>query len=97
MTTSRKDAASPLTTSPARYYTTAQAAKIAGVSKNTLLEWLQRDHVPEPERDWRGWRRWTQADIDRVLAYRDTPRSPRPAPPIRPIVRRPRVVEKVHS
>jgi len=95
VTTLRKDAANALTTSPApRYYTTAQAAKSAGVSKNTLLEWIQRGHVPEPERDWRGWRRWTQADIDRVVAFKF---SPRPTPLQRPVIRRARVVEKVHS
>lgn len=81
-------------TSPTRYHTTAQAAKITGVSKNTLLEWIQRGHIPEPERDWRGWRRWTQADIDRAVAYKLAPRA---APPHRPVVRRPRVLEKVHS
>ena len=87
-------AASLLMTSPARYYTTAQAAKTADVSKNTLLECIQRGHVPEPERGWRGWRRWTQADIDRVIAHKLAPRA---APPYRPVARRPRVAAKVHS
>ena len=81
-------------TSPTRYYTTAQAAKAAGIGKNTLIEWLQKGYVPEPERDWRKWRRWTQKDIDRVIAHKNAPRA---APPIRPVVRRSRVVEGVHS
>jgi predicted DNA-binding transcriptional regulator AlpA len=81
-------------TSPTRYYTTAQAAKLAGIGKNTLMEWLQKKYVPEPERDWRGWRRWTQADIDRVIAHKQAPRT---APVARPVARRTRVAEGVHS
>ena len=49
---------------------TAQAAKHIGVSKNTLLRWLDEGLTEDVQRDWRGWRLWRQEDIERVKSFR---------------------------
>ncbi len=53
------------------HYSTKEAAKRIGVSKDTLLRWLYDGHVAEPARDRRGWRVWTDQDIARVAAWND--------------------------
>ena len=51
-------------------YTTAQAAKQINVCKNTLLRWVYEGLIPDVGRDWRGWRSWSQADINRAKAFK---------------------------
>lgn len=56
-----------------RGYTTAQVAKLAGVSKITLLRWLYAGKVKEPKRQQLAgpaWRIWTDADVTRVKQYK---------------------------
>ena len=50
-------------------FSTVEAAKCIGVSKNTLLRWLDEGLVDDVERDWRGWRIWRSRDIERVKAF----------------------------
>ena len=52
-------------------FSTAEAAKSVGVSKNTLLRWLDEGLSEDVERDWRGWRVWRSEDIERVKAFRE--------------------------
>ncbi len=47
-------------------YSTAQAAERLGVSRPTLLRWFREDRVSPVERDWRGWRVFTEQDLDRI-------------------------------
>jgi len=49
---------------------TVEAAKRIGVSKSTLLRWLDEGLVEDVERDWRGWRVWRSSDVERVKAFR---------------------------
>jgi len=49
---------------------TVEAAKRIGVSKSTLLRWLDEGLVDDVERDWRGWRVWRSRDVERVKAFR---------------------------
>ena len=49
---------------------TAQAAQYIGISKNTLLRWLNEGLVDDVKRDWRGWRVWHSQDVERVKAFR---------------------------
>ncbi|MHC4157130.1 MAG: helix-turn-helix domain-containing protein, partial [Planctomycetota bacterium] len=49
-------------------YTTAEAARQISVCKNTLLRWVYEGLIPDVGRDWRGWRSWSQADINRAKA-----------------------------
>jgi predicted site-specific integrase-resolvase len=51
-------------------FSTVEAAKRIGVSKSTLLRWLDEGLVDDVERDWRGWRIWLHQDIDRVKAFK---------------------------
>jgi len=56
-------------------YSTAEVAKLAGVSKNTLLRWLYARKVPEPRHHIDGGqdvRIWSERDLSRVRIYKDT-------------------------
>jgi DNA-binding transcriptional MerR regulator len=57
----------PLTINGQTYYRTAEVFRRLGVSRNTLYRWLQKDTLSSSEhRDSRGWRLFTQDDIDRL-------------------------------
>ncbi len=63
-------------------YSTAQTAKIIGVSKNTLLQWLYSGLLREPKRSRVAgvqWRIWSEADIERARKIKGTrKRGPKP-------------------
>jgi predicted site-specific integrase-resolvase len=63
-------------------YTTVEAAKQIGVCKNSLLRWINEGFIPDVERDWRGWRTWSQEDIDRAKTFREDYHS-QPIPRVR--------------
>ena len=49
------------------YYRTAEVFRMIGISRNTLYRWLQKDILLGIERrDSRGWRLFTQDEIDRL-------------------------------
>jgi hypothetical protein len=48
---------------------TADVAAMAGVHRDTLLRWLRSSVIPEPRRDHRGWRIFTQAEAQNVLNF----------------------------
>lgn len=48
---------------------TAEAAKRAGIHKDTLLRWLRRGLVQEPTRDRHGWRYFTEEQVMEIVAY----------------------------
>ena len=51
-------------------FSTIEAANSIGVSKNTLLRWLDDGLIDDVQRDWRGWRVWRQRDIERIKAFK---------------------------
>jgi DNA-binding transcriptional MerR regulator len=51
-------------------FSTVEAANSIGVSKNTLLRWLDEGLIDDVQRDWRGWRIWKQPDIERIKAFK---------------------------
>ncbi len=51
-------------------FSTIEAANCIGVSKNTLLRWLDEGLIDDVQRDWRGWRVWMQRDIERITAFK---------------------------
>ncbi|MXY64002.1 MAG: hypothetical protein F4206_14875 [Gammaproteobacteria bacterium] len=51
------------------YLSTAEVATKAGVHRDTLLRWLRQGRIPEPSRDGRGWRVFTQGEADAVVAH----------------------------
>jgi len=51
------------------YYRTAEACRMVGISKNTLLRWIREGLFAEVEhRDRRGWRLFAEDDMDRLKA-----------------------------
>lgn len=57
----------PIKVNGKTYYRTGEAARIACVSRSTLMRWLENGTIKEtPHRDRRGWRLFTQADIKTV-------------------------------
>jgi excisionase family DNA binding protein len=55
-------------------YSTAEVAKLIGVSKNTLLRWLYAGKISEPLHHTNGGqdvRIWSERDLYRVRRYKD--------------------------
>jgi predicted site-specific integrase-resolvase len=51
------------------YYRTMEVCRIVGISRNTLFRWIKKGMVGEKEyRDWRGWRLFTQSQLDEIVA-----------------------------
>jgi excisionase family DNA binding protein len=49
------------------YYRTAEACKLAGISRNTYFRWLREGLLPDVGmRDRRGWRLFTEEDLLRL-------------------------------
>ncbi|MDE2099536.1 MAG: MerR family transcriptional regulator [Patescibacteria group bacterium] len=49
--------------------TTSEVARIVGVEPETLLGWCKtKKWLKEPKRDAKGWRVWSQEDIEAAKA-----------------------------
>ncbi len=46
------------------YYRTAEACVRTGISRATLFRWLKSGILKETHRDRRGWRIFTERDLD---------------------------------
>ena len=44
--------------------TRAQVAERLGVTSKTLYTWEKEGKIEPPERDWRGWRAYTEAQVE---------------------------------
>ena len=49
-----------------KYLTTLEVAHELAVSKQTLLNWLYAGKIPEPPRNNKGYRLWSEARVDLV-------------------------------
>jgi len=50
------------------YFQTSEAARMAGISRSTLLRWLDQGIISESNRrDRRGWRIFAQEEIDTII------------------------------
>ena len=59
----------PIKISRVTYYRTAEACRIAGISKNTFLRWIKEGAFADVKRrDRRGWRLFTGGDLERLKA-----------------------------
>jgi molybdopterin-binding protein len=59
--------------------TPKQAAHALGISKRTLTKWEKEGRIPASERDWRGWRWYSQEallDIRRKMLGGDESEQP---------------------
>ncbi len=52
-------------------YTTDEVAKKVGVCKSTLLRWIHEGLMPDVGRDWRGWRIWSEKDINKTKVLKE--------------------------
>ncbi|MHC4618804.1 MAG: helix-turn-helix domain-containing protein [Planctomycetota bacterium] len=50
-------------------YTTVEVARRLSVCKSTLLRWIHAGLIPDVRRDWRGWRMWSERDINKAKAF----------------------------
>ncbi len=50
-------------------YSTNEAARAAGISRDTLLRWLAAGKIAEPDRNRNGWRAFTEAELKAVVRY----------------------------
>jgi DNA-binding transcriptional MerR regulator len=49
------------------YYKTSEAAQLAGISRSTLLRWMERQIISETTlRDRRGWRLFAPDDVKTI-------------------------------
>ena len=52
------------------YLKSAEVAELIGVTKQTLLNWLRRGLITEPERNpATGYRLWTEKDVERIRRF----------------------------
>lgn len=52
-------------------YKTHEIAKIAGVTLQTIYNWLRKGKIPETERNYNGHRIFTNEDLKRILDYKN--------------------------
>jgi predicted site-specific integrase-resolvase len=50
------------------YYRTTDVCRIVGISRNTLFRWTKTGRFGEETRDWRGWRLFTQSQLEQLKA-----------------------------
>ena len=51
------------------FYSTGETAIAVGISKATLLRWLRTGDVREPKRDRRGWRIFSEIEVEEIRAW----------------------------
>lgn len=61
-------------------YSCAEAARALGVSRNTLLRWFREGRIGGVSRDRRGWRSFSEADLDRIRRELGSPALNEPGP-----------------
>ena len=50
-----------------QYYRTMEVCRLTGISRSTLLRWISDGILQDAcSRDRRGWRLFTEADIERI-------------------------------
>ena len=50
-------------------YTTRQVADMLKISKPTLLRWIRERFISDVMKDGRGWRVWTDEDVEMVRFF----------------------------
>jgi len=59
----------PIELNGERFYRTAEACRIAGISKNTFFRWVKAGLFADVEyKDRRGWRLFTHNELERLMA-----------------------------
>lgn len=55
-----------------RRITINDAAKLIGVSAKTIARWEKSGKTQKAKRDWRGWRVYSEKDIETLKAFNET-------------------------
>jgi excisionase family DNA binding protein len=50
------------------YYKTSEACKVTGISRATLFRWLKAGIIEKYHKDRRGWRLFTEEDLNDIRA-----------------------------
>ena len=50
------------------YYRTSEACQKTGISRATLFRWLKGGILEKSYRDRRGWRMFTESDLNKIQA-----------------------------
>lgn len=59
----------PVTVNGQTYHRTAEVCRMVGISRTTLFRWLKEGIFREAQhRDRRGWRLFTEGEIDKLKA-----------------------------
>ena len=59
----------PIKLNGQKYYRTAEACAMAGISRNTFLRWVREGTFADVEtRDRKGWRLFTEDDLNKLRA-----------------------------
>jgi len=61
-------------------FSCSQAARALGVSRNTLLRWFREGRISGVSRDRRGWRSFSETDLDRIRRELGAPAIHDPGP-----------------
>lgn len=56
-------------------YSLQDVAKITGVTRQTIYNWLRAGIIQQPKRNYRGRRIFNDRDLKGLLDYKNTPRS----------------------
>jgi len=49
------------------FYRTSEACQLVGIGRSTFLRWLRKGSLNDASyRDKRGWRLFTEADVERI-------------------------------
>jgi excisionase family DNA binding protein len=60
----------PITINNITYYRTSELCKLVGISKNTLLRWINSKKFADAKhRDRNGWRLFTEVEVEKVKRY----------------------------
>ena len=51
--------------------TITEAAIRVGVSSKTILRWEKAGRIPRAKRDWRGWRVFTEQQVQEMSRFRE--------------------------
>lgn len=49
-----------------KYYRPHEAAKMLGISKQTLIRWEKEERIPPIKRDYLNYRAYTEQDIENI-------------------------------
>ena len=52
--------------------TITEVAEIIGVVPRTILRWENSGKVKRAKRDWRGWRVYTDEDLEELRSFHDS-------------------------